>query len=196
MIAEELKELKSQFRATGDDLSKLVEKKFEHWRHYKSFQKLDEITKLIRHEMNSKAYAKIVLFAKHADLMKYLQISLGEFKPKTMYARSNPNTVEENVKSFNGRGKCRILICNIQAANVLDVVFEGTPFCMFLETELNAELNISAMRKINVEKVYGRSFVLSGDTTDLRIENLIRKDIYNQTHAKEETNESHVFPIG
>jgi hypothetical protein len=176
---EQLKSLKTIFREHGEDLSALSQREdlIKIYRHYSSWKKLPSIISIVREELMAGAYDKVVLFSQHADLMKYCQAVLREFFPVTLYVKTNPYTAEKNLRKFNNKKSDAKIFCSIIKAAKPPVVLGAASFAFFLQDELNTKDNLEAILRLNdTDKIYVRNFSLDNDSTDRRIQELIRSE--------------------
>lgn len=186
IVDEELQNLKTLFREHGyeENIMQVIkesEKKIAIYRHYRALQKINSAIELIRAEFESGAYKKLVVFAKHRDVIQYLQIGLPEYGPVTMYAKSNPHKIEQAIKNFNNpKHKCKIFISTVRAAKD-PIILNVAQHVFFLEEELDPKDNLDAILRCKENdkdhRIFVRNFCLDSDSVDRRLQELIRTRI-------------------
>lgn len=85
-------------------------------RRYTALQKLNPIAEIIRDELESKAYDKVVIFAIHKDVIEGLRRKLEDFGVVTLYGGTPHDKRQKNIDAFQNNKRTRVMIANIQAA--------------------------------------------------------------------------------
>lgn len=85
-------------------------------RMFTGLQKIKSTLELVRQELESNAYEKLVIFAIHQDVIEGLRSALfKDFGAVTVYGGTNPETAQRNIDRFQTHHKCRVFIGNIIA---------------------------------------------------------------------------------
>lgn len=84
-------------------------------RRYTGVQKVDPVAEIVKNELESNAYDKIVIFAIHRDVIEGIRLKLSKYHAVTVYGGTNPETRVKNIKKFQTNPKCRVFVGNIGA---------------------------------------------------------------------------------
>lgn len=173
-------------------------------RRYTALQKLEPTADLIRAELLSGAYQKVVIFAIHRDSIEGMRNRLLDFHPVTIYGGTDPTKVERNVKKFQDpKSKCRVMIANIHAAGT-SLTLTAANNVVFLEQAWTPGDNAqAAMRchRIGQERpVFVRTIILEGSIDKRVSEVLARKtmeiaQIFSKESAVAEGTEKNSLPF-
>lgn len=109
-----------------------VAKSLSTLRMFTGIQKVRSVVDLVTHEMENKAYSKIVLFAVHRDVIEGLRVGLRKFGVVTVYGGTDPAKKQRNVDRFQKQASCRVFIGNIQAAGTA-VTLTSANHVLFVE---------------------------------------------------------------
>lgn len=85
-------------------------------RRWVGLQKVGSVIELIRGELESNAYEKIVLFGVHRDVLEELEIGLKKFGAVKIYGGTPPQKRDKLVQKFQNDKKCRVFIGQVVAA--------------------------------------------------------------------------------
>lgn len=83
---------------------------------YVGLQKVYGVTGLVGDELECRAYDKIVLFAINRGVIDSVAMALERFKPVRIYGGTSDKARQSYVDRFQNDPKCRVAICNVEAA--------------------------------------------------------------------------------
>lgn len=95
---------------------KLGAKSIATLRRYSGLQKVAPVADLVRQEIESGAYGKIILFAVHRNVVELLRQHLSDLGVVTIYGGTDPKKIQKKVDSFQSDKRVKVFIGNIQAA--------------------------------------------------------------------------------
>lgn len=84
-------------------------------RMHNGIQKIKSTVDLLKFELESNAYDKVVVFAFHRDVIEGLRSGLRDFNPVTLYGGTPTMTGVKNIDKFQNNPKCRVFIGQILA---------------------------------------------------------------------------------
>lgn len=101
-----------------ESLSTLQGPKTTSARRWLGLSKVPAVVEIITNELKADEYRKIVLFAWHADVMKYLLIKLQAFHPVLLFGGTPAIKREAHLRRFQTNPKCQVFIGQVAAAGV------------------------------------------------------------------------------
>lgn len=102
----------------AESLSTLQGPKTTSARRWLGLSKVPAVVEIITNELKADEYRKIVLFAWHADVMKYLLIKLHQFNPVLLFGGTPAIKREAHLRRFQTNPRCQVFIGQIAAAGV------------------------------------------------------------------------------
>lgn len=87
-------------------------------RRYTGLSKVPPVVEIIKHELLSNQYPKIVLFAWHRDVIEFLRLSLAEFSPAVLHGGQLMTAKDTHIRKFQQHPAVRVCIAQIAAAGV------------------------------------------------------------------------------
>ncbi len=146
-------------------------------RHALAAQKVKSIAAILKKELESNEYQKVVVFAIHRVMIEGLRQELKDFKPVTLYGGTPPEKRQKHIDNFQNNSWTRVFIGNIQAAGTA-ITLTSAHNVVFAEQDWvpgnNAQAVMRCHRIGQENKVYVRFFACSG-TIDERIASVLRK---------------------
>ncbi len=146
-------------------------------RRYIGLQKCRDAIELIKGELESKAYGKIVIFAIHRDVIETMRDGLREFGVVTIYGGTDPEKRQKNIDRFQNNPKCRVFIGNIHAAGTA-ITLTASHNVTFIEQDWvpgnNAQAIMRCHRIGQTNHVKVRFIVLDG-TLDAKIGFMLKR---------------------
>lgn len=146
-------------------------------RRYIGLQKCRDSIELIKFELASKAYEKIVIFAIHRDVIETMRDGLREFGAVTLYGGTDPAKRQQNIDRFQNNPKCRVFIGNIHAAGTA-ITLTSAHNVTFIEQDFvpgnNAQAIMRCHRIGQTNHVKVRFIVLDG-TLDAKIAFILKR---------------------
>lgn len=123
-IREELEKLKEEMGYDHLDISddrmlnalQFLGQSISSLRRYHGLKKVKETAELIRGELESKAYEKIIIFGIHTDVLETLKSELKEFKSVTITGKTSSKLRPLAVRDFQEDPNTKIFFGNILAA--------------------------------------------------------------------------------
>jgi len=115
-------------------------------RMYNSIAKLEPIIELVRDELSSNAYDKIVIFGIYRDTIATLQRELADFNPVTVYGGTPKEKAQRHIDSFQQNAKTRILLGNIISAGT-SITLTAANQVLFVDQEWSPEHNVQAAKR-------------------------------------------------
>lgn len=146
-------------------------------RMFTGIQKIRSSVDLVAHELESKAYEKIVLFAVHRDVIEGLRVGLIKFNPVTVYGGTPIDKKQKNVDRFQNDAKCKVFIGNIQAAGTA-ITLTSAHHVLFVEQSwVPGDNSQAAMRchRIGQTKPVFVRFVGLANSIDARIASVLKE---------------------
>jgi SWI/SNF-related matrix-associated actin-dependent regulator 1 of chromatin subfamily A len=101
-------------------------------RRYHGLKKVRAVSELIREELESKAYSKIVIFGVHSDVLHYLHEDLKDFGSVIITGKTPSKKRQDYKNRFNTNSKTRVFIGNVKAAGV-GISLKGVNELAFIE---------------------------------------------------------------
>jgi SWI/SNF-related matrix-associated actin-dependent regulator of chromatin subfamily A-like protein 1 len=146
-------------------------------RRYLGLSKVPPIVELIKEEFNAKAYEKIVLFAWHRDVIRFLEALLKEFNPLLLYGGTPAIKRDKIIQDFQTKAKFKIFIGQVKAAGV---AINLTASCevAFVESSWTPADNVQAamrVHRIGQDKPVRVRFFSVADSTDEVIQRVLRR---------------------
>lgn len=117
-------------------------------RMYAGAQMMDPCAKIVREELSSGAYEKIVIFAHHRDVIEGLRVRLNKFRPVTLYGGTPPEKRQLNIDNFQKNPYCRVFIGNIRAAGP-SITLTAAHQVMFVEQDWVPGYNAQAAMRVH-----------------------------------------------
>lgn len=146
-------------------------------RRYVGLQKVDPAVELIRGELESKAYDKIVIFAIHRDVIENMRLGLRDFGAVVIYGGTDPEKRQKNIDRFQNNPKCRVFIGNIHAAGTA-ITLTKAHHVVFVEQDWvpgNNAQAIMRVHRIGQEQPVSVRFVLLDGTIDTKIGYILKR---------------------
>lgn len=146
-------------------------------RRYAGLQKVPAVIEMVKGELESRAYEKIVIFAIHRDVIESLRVGLIRYGTVTLYGGTDPGTKQRNVDRFQANPMVRVFIGNIQAAGAginLTVAHQ----VLFIEQSFVAGENAQASfrcHRIGQTKPVSVRFVSLNNSIDQKVTTLLRR---------------------
>lgn len=106
-------------------------------------QKIDPVYELVKWELETNAYDKIVIFALHRDVIWGLREKLKDFGAVTVYGGTPPDQRQRNIDRFQTNPKCRVFIGNIHAAGTA-ITLTAAHQMLFVELDYTPGANAQA----------------------------------------------------
>ena len=168
---------------TGRDGLRIMEgmaKSVSTLRRYIGLQKTPAVIDIIKGELESNAYDKLVIFAIHRDVIESLRVGLSKFKPVTLYGGTPADKRQQNIDKFVKDKRCKVFIGNIQAAGTgIDKLQTVCHNAVFLETEWVPGLNAQAVMRLHRIGAMGMPvnvrIVSVADSLDEQIARVLRR---------------------
>lgn len=146
-------------------------------RRYRGLQKVEAVVALLKEELESNAYEKLVIFAVHRDVIEGLRVGLIDFSPVTLYGGTEENRKQINIDRFQKDDKTRVFIANIIAAGP-SITLTRAHNIVFVEQDWvpgnNAQAAMRCHRIGQKNAVLVRTISLD-DPIDERISNALKK---------------------
>lgn len=164
----------------GRDGMKVLEglaKSISTLRRYTGLQKVQSVIELVKEELITSQYEKIVIFAVHRGVIKGLQDSLREFKPVTLYGGTPPEKRQKHIDNFQKNPRCRIFIGQIQASGTA-ITLTAANQVIFIEQDWVPGNNAQAAKRchrIGQEKPVFVRFISLKDSYDERISQILKR---------------------
>ncbi|HEX8874114.1 MAG TPA: DEAD/DEAH box helicase [Nitrosospira sp.] len=151
-------------------------------RRYIGLQKTPSVCELIKEELLSGAYRKIIIFAWHRDVIEYTRLLLAEFQPLVLYGGQLLTKRDANIQRFQKYQNYRVMIAQIAAAGVAIDLTAASEVAMLEASYVpadNAQAVMRAHRYGQKEDVRCRFFTLpnSIDTDVMKILQRKTRDI-------------------
>ena len=145
---------------------------------YIGHQKIDPVVDIISKELENNAYQKIVLFARHKDVIDQIAEKLKKFKPVKLYGATGNKARQKAIDDFQNKKSCRVFIGNILAAGTAITLTAASEIALVESDHVpgnNAQAIMRVHRFGQKDSVNVRIFSVI-DSYDERIsESLIRK---------------------
>jgi SWI/SNF-related matrix-associated actin-dependent regulator of chromatin subfamily A-like protein 1 len=146
-------------------------------RRYIGLQKCRDAIELIKRELESGAYEKIVIFAIHRDVIETMREGLRAFKPVTLYGGTDPDKRQRNIDRFQKDPKCRVFIGNIIAAGTA-ITLTAAHHVTFIEQDWVPGNNAQAVmrcHRIGQENPVSVRFIVLDKTLDQKIGFILKR---------------------
>jgi SWI/SNF-related matrix-associated actin-dependent regulator 1 of chromatin subfamily A len=177
---EDVSNIIERFGERGDKTIIMLEamaKSVSTLRRYNGLQKLAPVIELIKQELKSKAYDKLVIFAVHRDVIEGLRQGLMEFNPVTLYGGTPAEQRQRNIDRFQKVKKTKIFIGNIQAAGTA-ITLTAAHQVIFVEQDWvpanNAQAAMRCHRIGQTKPVFVR-FIGIANSIDNQIASILRR---------------------
>lgn len=120
-------------------------------RRYIALQKAPAVAELITHELRVHAYKKVLVFAVHRDpIVEIRNLLFKEFRAVLLFGGTTPSARATNLAKFKENPKCKVLICNIEAAGTgLDGLQHVCDEIIFLEQDFTPGRNAQAIMRLH-----------------------------------------------
>ena len=166
-------------------------------RRFVGLQKTPAICELVKSELESGAYDKIVLFAWHRDVIVDMQERLKDFKAVTLFGGTDPERRDKNIKKFQTDRKCRVFIGQIRAAGIAITLTQAHQVG-FVESSWvpgdNAQAAMRVHRIGQTHPVTCRFFGLAG-STDEKVQQVIKRKTRDFTRLFDEDRKEILDPF-
>lgn len=154
-------------------------------RRFNGLQKIEPVCDLIKGELESGLYQKIVIFAMHRACIKGIEARLSEFKPVVVWGGSKPERVERHIEKFQDRNSnCRVFIGQIIAAGTSINLTTATE-CVIVEQDFTPGNNDQAVKRLlrigQKNNVRVRTIALD-EALDRRVTEIVQKKIEDINH--------------
>lgn len=146
-------------------------------RKYVGLQKVQPAIELVKHELYSKCYEKLVIFAIHRDVIEQLRTGLAEFKPVTLYGGTPAEKREKNVREFQENPRVKLFIGQVVAAGT-NVTLTAANQILFVEKDWVPGNNVQAAmrcRRIGQKKPVFVRFMSIKDSIDLHVNRALKR---------------------
>ncbi len=146
-------------------------------RKYTGLQKVEPVAEILKEELSSGAYGKIVIFAVHRDVVMGLRARLAEFEPVTLFGGTQPTKAQKNIDRFQNDPKCRVFIGNIQAAGTAITLTSAHQVIFIEQSWVPGENAQAAMRchRIGQTKPVFVRFVGLADSIDEKVARVLKR---------------------
>lgn len=154
-------------------------------RRYMGMQKVPAIAEIIKEELRTKAYEKIVIFAIHRDVIEHLRIALCKFGAVTLYGGTPPEKRQIKIDKFMNTKKCRVFIGNIQCCGTA-ITLTAAHHVVFAEQSWVPSENAQAMmrcHRIGQRKPVSVRFFALADSFDERLMFVLKKKTKDLTQV-------------
>lgn len=140
-------------------------------------QKVKAVAELVRSELESGAYKKIIIFGIHQEVIESLHRELTDFGAVTLYGKTPAKQRQENIDRFQGQVSCRVFIGNITAAGTA-ITLTSASQVLFIEQDWcpanNAQAACRSHRRGQEHPVFVR-FAGLADSIDEKITSVLRR---------------------
>jgi SWI/SNF-related matrix-associated actin-dependent regulator 1 of chromatin subfamily A len=146
-------------------------------RRYIGLQKCEGSIEIIRSELESKAYDKIVIFAIHRDVIETLRVGLRDFGAVCLYGGTDPEKRQKNIDRFQNNPKCRVFIGNIHAAGTA-ITLTKAHHVTFVEQDWVPGNNAQAImrcHRIGQDNPVSVRFIVLDGTLDSKIGFILKR---------------------
>lgn len=160
-------------------------------RMYLGLQKINPTIDLIKGELESGAYGKIVIFAIHRDVVEGLRVGLREFGTVTLYGGTRMDSAETNIRKFQTQKSTRVMIANVQSAST-SINLTAAQQVLFVEQSFvpaDMQQAIKRCHRIGQEKPVYIRFMSVANTIDQHIANIVRRKVAEISGVLEGINE-------
>lgn len=146
-------------------------------RRYTGLQKCEPVIELVKSELDSKAYQKIVIFAIHQDVIESLRRALTGYGAVTLYGNTPAEKRQKHIDKFQTNPHCRVFIGNIHAAGTA-ITLTAAHNVLFIEQDWvpgnNAQAIMRCHRIGQENPVFVRFAALDG-SLDAKITAILKK---------------------
>lgn len=115
-------------------------------RRYIGVQKVEKIAELVKGELDSGLYDKIVIFAIHRDVIEGLRVRLKDYGALTLYGGTRFDSANQNIDKFQRYDKFKVFIANITAAGIA-INLTAAHNVLFIEQEWTPAANAQAVAR-------------------------------------------------
>lgn len=166
------------------------------YRRYIGLQKLPALADLVKGELESGAYDKIIIFAVHRDVIEGFRTRLQKYGAVTLYGNTDPDQRERNIAKFQTSPKCKVFIGNIQAAGT-NINLTAAHNILIAEPDWvpgnNAQAIMRAHRIGQTFPVYVRFAALANSPLDAAIQKLLRRKARELTEVFDVKSHMRIF---
>lgn len=146
-------------------------------RRFLGLKKVEPVCEIVAKELENKAYAKIILFAIHRDVINELKRRLSPFGVAVIHGGTAPASRTSAIKRFSEDPKVQVLIANIQTAGT-GINLTAAHNVIFVEQEWvpghNAQAVMRCHRRGQTEPTLAR-FVSVANSFDVRVGEILRR---------------------
>lgn len=181
-IREELFGLQKTMELVGigepaADALKGLGEKAELSRRYVGLSKVPPIVSLLREELTTNAYPKIVLFGWHRDVLMFLREQLVEFRAMLLFGGTPAIKREAIIRKFQRDPRCRVLVCNVQAAGTAITLTAAYEVGIVEASYVPSDMAQAVMRvhRIGQDHPVRVRFFNLADSVDEQIQRIIRR---------------------
>jgi SNF2 family DNA or RNA helicase len=153
-------------------------------RRYIGLQKCRDAIEIIKGELESGAYEKIVIFAIHRDVIETMRLGLRDFGAVVIYGGTDPEKRQKNIDRFQTNPKCRVFIGNIHAAGTA-ITLTSAHHVTFVEQDWVPGNNAQAImrcHRIGQENPVSVRFIVLDGTLDAKIGYILKAKTRDLTH--------------
>lgn len=146
-------------------------------RMYVGMQKVGSAIELVKEELDSGQYEKIVIFAIHQKVIDNLRKGLRDYNPVTLYGGTPVEKRAENVAKFQNEKHCKVFIGNITAAGTA-ITLTASHHVLFVEQDWTPGNNAqAAMRchRIGQKKPVTVRFMSLENSVDLKVSQALKR---------------------
>lgn len=176
-VSEELKNA----TLSGKDAGKVLESLaagVSSLRRYTGLRKAKSSAKLIKEELEQKAYGKIVIFCVHKSVVRLMEDALAEFNPVVITGEVTNDRRTARVERFQTDPDCRVFIGNVHAAGTA-ITLTAAHNVFFVEMDfvpgVNAQCESRCLRIGQKSNVFVRYAFLEESIDEQITEILARK---------------------
>lgn len=148
-------------------------------RRYTALQKCPAIAEMVKADLESGAYEKLVIFCVHRDPIEFLRRALVKYKPVTLYGGTALETRKNNLEKFHTNPKCRVFIGQVQASGT-NVDLSCASDILMVEQDWTPGTNAQAvMRCHNIKQAKNVHVRIAGLANDIdaKVQMTIRRKV-------------------
>lgn len=157
-------------------------------RRYTGLSKVKGVAAMIRDELDTGVYNKIVIFAVHRDVIVAMREELKDYGAVMLFGGTPPAKREKAIRDFQNSPACKVFIGNIQAAGTA-ITLTAAHNVVFIESDWvpgnNAQAAMRCHRIGQTRPVYVR-FVAAAGSVDEKVTEVIRRKTRDLTKVFDE----------
>lgn len=175
-LVEKLVDVGENFRLTAQALES-IGSSVSTLRRFIGMQKVAAIAEIVKNEMDMGLYDKLVIFAHHIDVIKYLRQELKDYHPATLHGATPQEKRDEIIFRFQNEQFPSIIIANIATAGT-GITLTRANHVFFAECDWVPGNNLQAIMRCHrigqTKTVFCRYFTAFG-TVDDRVTDIIKR---------------------